>query len=102
MYLSRGTRHPLAALRYLVFRNRRATKLQVRHVIRALGYETQDVDKYHNDLRFSEFPARVFKAASPFTDLGAFGEDLYVMLRMIRPEIVVETGVFRGCLHRLS
>ncbi len=95
-YSERAFKHPLLALQYLLYGTRKAAQLQVRRVVEALGYKAQDVDKYYNNLESSKFLARVLKAASPFTGAGSAGEDFYVFLRMIRPKIVIETGVFAG------
>ena len=94
--LTKGFNDPLLVLHYLLYGNRKAAQLQVRRVAETLGYKAQDVDKYYNNLESGKFLARVLKAASPFTGVGAAGEDFYVILRLIRPEIVVETGVFSG------
>ena len=95
-YLRKGLKDPSLALRYLRYGDRKAAQFQVRRVAETLGYKAEDVDRYYKTPELADFYARVSKAASPFTGVGAAGEDFYVMLRMLKPDIVVETGVFSG------
>ncbi len=95
-YLRKGFHDPLLLRHYLFYGNRKAAQLQVRRVARALGGTVAAVDQYYNDIQVSRFLERISKAATPFTGMGAAGQDLYVMLRVMRPEVVVETGVFSG------
>jgi len=59
-------------------------------------YYAKRFEIYYNEIQASKFLECVSKAASPFTGVGSAGEDFYVMLRMLKPEIVIETGVFSG------
>ena len=95
-YSEKAFKHPLLALQYLLYGTRKAAQLQVRRVVEGLGYKAKDVDKYYDNLEYSKFRSHVLRAASPFTGVGSAGEDFYVFLRMIKPEIVIETGVFAG------
>jgi len=95
-YSAKAFKHPLLFLEYLRYGSRQAARLQVRRVVEALGYTLQDIDKYYSDLESSEFLEHVLKAASPFTGVGSAGADFYVLMRVVKPETVIETGVFSG------
>ena len=94
-----GLRDPLAALRYLLYGRRKLGESQVKRLVKALGYQ-EDVDKYYKLIRsHTDFHIDISKALGEtyFGELrDADVEHLYVMVRILNPATVVETGVSAG------
>lgn len=97
-YSEKGVRDPLLAWHYLINGNRKAAQLQVKRVVEALGYKAQDAELYYNNPGLRELQLDISEAlkGTGFSGVGTAGEDFYVMLRLLRPKIVVETGVAAG------
>lgn len=94
-----GVRDPLAALHYLLYGRRKLAESQVKRLAKALGYQ-EDVDKYYKLIRsHTDFHIDISKALGEtyFGELkDAEAEHLYVMVRILNPATVVETGVAAG------
>lgn len=97
-YLARGLRHPYIACYYLLFGKYRADKLQVRRLTQVLGISNDQVEGLYRGINSAgDFPA----CLSRKLDKTYFGqmegaEHLYVITRLLKPEVVVETGVAAG------
>ena len=98
-YIGSGVRDPLAALHYLLYGRRKLAEFQVKRLAKALGYQ-EDVDKYYKLIRsHTDFYTNISKALGEtyFGELkDAEAEHLYVMVRILNPATVVETGVAAG------
>ena len=97
-YSQEGFRDPWLAWHYLIYGNRKATRLQVKRVAETLGYQAKDLEQYYTYPELRQLQLHISEAlrGTHFSGVGAAGEDFYVMLRMLTPEIVVETGVASG------
>ena len=96
-YFRKGLRDPLAALCYLLYGRRKLGEFQVKRLAKALGYQ-EDVDKYYKLIRsHTDFHIDISKALGE-TYFGELkdAEHLYVMVRILNPATVVETGAAAG------
>ena len=93
----RGLRDPLAALCYLLYGRRKLGESQVKRLVKVLGYQ-EDVDKYYKLIKSDTGFHLDISEALGETYFGELkdAEHLYVMVRILNPATVVETGVAAG------
>jgi hypothetical protein len=97
-YLEKTVNDPPLAVNYIRYGNLKASQLQVRRLAKGLKVETQEVNRYYQNPALEDLTKHIRKAAegTPFVGVGSAGLDIYVLLRMFKPEVVVETGVEAG------
>jgi len=89
---------PLYAYTYAFMGERKVLRLQIRRLIEHIGVDVNNLDDYWQTISAKgDLHAHISKALSG-TYYGelAGSEFLYVMVRMLKAEIVVETGVAAG------
>jgi predicted O-methyltransferase YrrM len=96
--LARGLRHPYIASYYLLFGKQRADKLQVRRLTQILGVSAQEVEGLYSAIdSATDFQAHLSgKLGKAYFGEMEGAEHLYVIVRLLKPQVVVETGVSAG------
>lgn len=93
-----GSRDPISLLTYVVLGKDKSLDYQLYELVRWLKYDTKDINKYMHMLAVNDKFYNDVKEKLGGVNYGqiAFPELIYVLVSMVKPEIVVETGVSAG------
>ena len=97
--LSNGLRNPHTALYYVLFGKERTARFQIRRLVGALAIApgTKVEDFYHSIASATDFETYIANKLGGASFDGIVGsKHLYVIVRALQPQVVVETGVAAG------
>ena len=97
-YIGKGLLDPTLVFNYVLRGTTRATQLQVKRIAKKTKIQAEIVDQLYRSPVLDELRKHVVKTAegTPFVGVGTAGYDIYVLLRLLKPETTIETGVEAG------
>jgi len=98
-YIRFGIRDPLAALNFVMFGRNSVNLIVLKRLGKQLGASNKLIDELYHEIRNNDkFNGYVSSALAGLNFLGwiIFPEGLYILVRILRPAYVVETGVAAG------
>jgi predicted O-methyltransferase YrrM len=97
-YLKKALYNPALTVNYLRLGHDRISRFQVERMARRLGLPEEEARQYYRVPALKELRDHIIRAAegTPFVGVGQAGYDIYVLIRLLKPEVVVETGVEAG------
>jgi hypothetical protein len=98
-YIRFGIRDPLATLNFVMFGPNRVNLIVLKRLGKQLGASNKLINELYQEIHSNDkFNGYVSSALSSLSYLGwiIFPEGLYILVRILKPTYVVETGVATG------